>query len=119
MFIRERGFWGALGLVGYGCLASASASGWSPACAPLAALPVLLAVAFALTGRGAGAPENAAASARSAARATFTGALLLAAAVAGPSTLGLLALAHAGAAIASVAGLVAVARAPSAPGLLV
>jgi len=119
MLLRSKGFWGALALVTYACLASAASVAWAPLeVGVLAAFPFVLALLFRATSSPIGAPEAPAAVARPAAHAAFTGLLVLVAANIGSGSLGLVALAHVGAGVACVGGAVAVARAPGARGLV-
>jgi transcriptional regulator with AAA-type ATPase domain len=135
MFWRARSFWIAAGAVAYAAFAALQASGGrGPAWLALVGLPVLLALVWTATAPlGGYAPprtseketeRDPAALAtndelhRSAARICFTGAAFLAATRTGPDSPWLDALGNLGAAVASMASLVAVARIPHPGGLL-
>ncbi len=135
MFWRARSFWIAAGAVSYAAFAALQASGGrGPAWIALLGLPLLLAFVWTATAPlGGYAParssedeterDPAAVSAndelhRSAARICFTGAAFLIAARTGPTSPWLDALGNLGAAVASMASLVALARIPHPGGLL-
>ena len=135
MFWRARSFWIAAGAVAYAAFAALQASGGrGPAWIALLGLPLLLAFVWTATAPlGGYAParsseeeterDPAAVAAndelhRSAARICFTGAAFLAAARTGPTSPWLDALGNLGAAVASMASLVALARIPHPGGLL-
>jgi hypothetical protein len=124
MFWRDRSFWLAAGAVAYVALAALGAEGTpSPFPMPpptvlgrglpwlsLAALPAALAVGWQLTAPPARGEDRVEQGARAAARASFAGAAILLAALTGPWSPGFAALANVGAAIASMAALVSLAR---------
>lgn len=135
MFWRARSFWIAAGAVAYAAFAALQASGGrGPAWLALVGLPILLALVWTATAPlGGYAPPRTTEKQterdptatpthdeihRSAARICFTGAAFLAAALTGPNSPWLDALANLGAAIASMASLVALARIPHPGGLL-
>lgn len=133
MFWRARSFWIAASAVAYAAFAALQASGGrGPAWLALLGLPILLALVWTATAPlGGYAPRRAPSNEpepqappendelhKSAARIGFTGAAFLAAALTGPNSPWLDALANLGAAVASMASLVAVARIPHPGGLL-
>lgn len=132
MFWRARSYWIAAGAAAYAAFAALQAAGGrGPAWLALIALPVLLALVWSATAPLGGYPgakpapkenENDPAASdylhRSAARACFTGAAILAAARTGPEGPWLDALANLGAALASMAALITLARIPHPGGLL-
>ncbi|AKT41599.1 hypothetical protein [Chondromyces crocatus] len=128
---RARSFWIAAIVVAYAAFAALRASGGrGPAWFALVGLPVLLAFGWRFTaslldrgragrmGPTSGSEDHIDPSARSAARAAFTGVALLVAARTGPATDALIALGNVGAAIASLCALGALARVSGLGGLL-
>jgi hypothetical protein len=135
MIVRARSFWVATLSVAYVAFAALSdAEGRGPAWLALVGLPIALAVVWSMTSplsaMEAAAPDRAVPhakpgeedatgeGARAAARVAFTGAAILVAAKTGPDGPWLMALGNLGAALASMAALVALSRLPSAGGLL-
>ncbi|MFT3771973.1 MAG: hypothetical protein QM820_41735 [Minicystis sp.] len=124
MFWRARSYWLAAGAVAYVALAAIGAEGTpSPFPTPpptvfgrglpwiaLAALPAALAAVWQLTAPPARGEDRIEQDARAAARACFTGTAILLAALTGPWSPGFVALSNIGAAVASMAALVALAR---------
>src|SRR4051812_44262775 len=128
MFARWKSLWIALGAVAYVAFAavrSAEPPGGSrlfavssPFPALLLLLPLALCFVWVLTAPPSRGEDRIDAGARSAARACATGAAIVLAARAGSESAGLLALENAGAALASTASLVALARIGSLGGLV-
>lgn len=132
MFWRARSYWLAVGAVAYVAFAAlGTQDGPSPFPTPpptvfgrglpwiaLFALPAALAVVFRLTEPPARGEDHVEAGARSAARACFAGTAILLAAHTGPWSPGFVALGNLGAAIASMAALVALARIAPLGGLI-
>jgi hypothetical protein len=132
MFWRARSFWlstGAVAYVAFAALGAADAPGGVPSAPPtilartmpriaLVALPVALAVMWELTAPPARGEDRVEDGARDAARACATGCAMLLAALTGQPSPGLTALANLGAAVASMGGLVALARLASLGGLI-
>jgi len=116
---RARSFWIAAAAVAYTAFAALRASaGRGPAWLALATLPLLLALGWHLLAPPARGEDRIEPEARSAARAALTGAAMLAAARSGAPSPALLALGNLGAAIASLAGLWALARMAGLGGML-
>ncbi len=119
MFLRERSYWGSVALASYAGASAVTASPEGAHGAPLAGLllvPVALAVGYAFTAAPEDRPDRVEPAARAAARLAITGAGVLIESA--TSRDGLLMFSYLGSALASVAGLVAVARSGSLGGLL-
>jgi len=118
MFWRARSFWIAAGATAYVAFAALGESGGHGA--PWLAvfvLPVLLAVGWTLTAPPMRGEDRIDPSARAAARTSLTGLAMLLASATAPSGHAFAALAHVGAGLSSMAGLVALARLESLGGL--
>lgn len=119
MFWRARSFWIAAGATAYVAFAAlGERDGHGAPWLALAVLPVLLAVGWTLTAPPMRGEDRVDPTARSAARAALTGLCVLLAAASAPSATAFDALTHVGAGLASMAGLVALARLESLGGLL-
>ena len=119
MFLRERSYWASVALASYAGASAFTASPYGGRAAPIASLllvPIFLGAGFALTQAPEGQSDRVEPGARTAARTALTGAGVLLESLAAHE--GTLAFSYLGAALASVAGLVAVARSSSLGGIL-
>ncbi len=119
MFLRERSYWATVALASYaGATASAAATAGERgvALAALGLAPAVIAVGWTATAPPAGATDRVEPGARAAARTALLGAVLIV--TSETSRRGTTVFTHLGAALASVAGVVAIARASSLGGML-